>query len=83
MAILAGFLKWDGKDGKAPVISVKSGSDGNYYWTADGEWILDGDGNKVKVDGSASAPKITVPAIAAGKRARITSNMNPRVDFVP
>lgn len=29
----------DGKDGYTPVISVKQGEDGNYYWTIDGKWM--------------------------------------------
>ena len=31
----------DGEDGNVPVIGVKKGEDGLYYWTVDGEWILD------------------------------------------
>lgn len=31
----------DGEDGNVPVIGVKKGDDGVYYWTVDGEWILD------------------------------------------
>ena len=31
----------NGKDGiNAPVVSVRQDSDGNYYWTLDGEWLL-------------------------------------------
>lgn len=44
----------DGKDGingtNAPVISVKLDSDGNYYWTIDGEWLLV-NGSKVRANG--------------------------------
>ena len=44
----------DGKDGidgtNAPVISVKQDTDGNYYWTIDGEWLLVS-GNKVRANG--------------------------------
>lgn len=42
----------DGKDGHAPMLGVKMTSDGNYYWTIDGEWLLDDDGNKIRANGS-------------------------------
>ena len=38
----------DGADGKTPVISVKLDTDGLWYWTLDGEWLLDADGNKLR-----------------------------------
>lgn len=41
----------DGKDGHTPVIGVRQDSDGVYYWTLDGEWLLDGAGNKIKAEG--------------------------------
>lgn len=31
----------DGEDGNIPVIGVKKGEDETYYWTVNGEWILD------------------------------------------
>lgn len=31
----------DGTDGRVPAIGIKKDSDGNYYWTIDGEWMLD------------------------------------------
>lgn len=37
----------DGKDGHSPVIGVKQFTDGLWYWTLDGEWLLDGNGNKI------------------------------------
>ena len=41
----------NGADGtNAPVISVKQDTDGNYYWTMDGEWLLV-DGQKVRANG--------------------------------
>lgn len=36
----------NGESANAPIISVKQDSDGEYYWTIDGEWLLV-DGNKV------------------------------------
>lgn len=42
----------DGKDGHTPVIGAKQFSeDGKYYWTVDGEWLLDRLGHKMPVEG--------------------------------
>ncbi|MBO7314324.1 MAG: hypothetical protein J6U49_01530 [Alistipes sp.] len=41
----------DGKDGYTPVIGVEQDGDGIYYWTLDGEWLLDDAGNKIKAVG--------------------------------
>ena len=46
----------DGKDGQdssanAPVIGVAQDIDGMYYWTLNGEWLLDNNGNKLPVSG--------------------------------
>lgn len=44
----------NGKDGangtNAPVISVKQDTDGNYYWTMDGEWLMV-DGERIRANG--------------------------------
>ena len=45
----------DGKDGYAPVIGVKQDTDGVYYWTIDGEWLLDDAGNKIPTTGKDGA----------------------------
>jgi hypothetical protein len=42
----------NGQDGHTPVIGVQKESDGIYYWTVDGKWLLDEDGNKVKAVGT-------------------------------
>lgn len=43
----------DGKDGGyTPIIGVKQDADGIYYWTLDGEWLLDENGNKIKAQGT-------------------------------
>ena len=42
----------DGKDGHTPIIGVKQDADGNYYWTIDGEWLTDDNGNKIKANGT-------------------------------
>ena len=41
----------DGKDGSTPVIGVAQDTDGVYYWTLNGEWLLDDNGNKLSVSG--------------------------------
>lgn len=42
----------DGKDGITPVIGVKEDTDGLLYWTLNGEFLCDADGNKVRATGS-------------------------------
>lgn len=49
----------DGKDGKSPVISISQDSDGKYYWTLDGEWLLV-NGQKVPATAEVTVPKIKV-----------------------
>ena len=41
----------DGQDGITPVIGVAQDTDGVYYWTLNGEWLLDDNGNKLPVSG--------------------------------
>lgn len=41
----------DGKDGYTPKIGVKQHTDGKYYWTLDGNWILDDNNNMIPVTG--------------------------------
>ena len=41
----------DGTDGYTPVIGIKKGDDGIYYWTLDGEWLLDSEGNRIPANG--------------------------------
>ena len=52
-----------GDDGNTPVISVRQDTDGKYYWTVNGEWLLDG-GNKMPVTGDkgtdAIAPQVRI-----------------------
>ena len=40
----------DGEDGITPTISVKKDTDGVYYWTLNGEFIM-GDGGKIQAEG--------------------------------
>jgi hypothetical protein len=44
----------DGRNGNSPQISVKQDTDGVYYWTLNGEWIIAG-GNKLRVTGEKGA----------------------------
>lgn len=48
-----------GKDGSTPSIGMKIDSDGMYYWTLDGKWLLDDKGNKVKVANGAT-PRLKI-----------------------
>lgn len=41
----------DGSDGHTPIVGVKQDEDGIYYWTLDGDWLYDSDGNKIKAQG--------------------------------
>ena len=45
----------DGQDGVSPVVGVAKHTDGVYYWTLNGEWLLDADGNKLRVSGQDGA----------------------------
>ncbi|MDO5017126.1 MAG: PL29 family lyase N-terminal domain-containing protein [Porphyromonas sp.] len=53
----------DGNDGAAPLIGVKA-EDGVLYWTINGEYMLDADGQKIKAEGADGtngiAPQIRV-----------------------
>ena len=41
----------DGQDGTSPIVGVAKHTDGVYYWTLNGEWLLDENGNKLRVSG--------------------------------
>ena len=45
----------DGIDGSVPVIGVMQDEDGLWYWTLNGEWLLDDNGDKVKAVGKDGA----------------------------
>lgn len=45
------------KDGTTPVINVKQDTNGKYYWTVNGNWLLD-NGNKIPVTGDKGADAI-------------------------
>lgn len=48
----------NGTDGKSPLIGVKQ-LDGTLYWTIDGEFMLDANGNKIKAEGQDGVPGVT------------------------
>lgn len=54
---------YHGQDGKSPIIGAKADK-GVYYWTLDGKWLLDSNGNKIPATGpegeDAIAPKLQI-----------------------
>ncbi len=45
----------------APVVSIKKDTDGIYYWTMNGEWLLNEEGEKMAVEGEAAiAPQVQI-----------------------
>lgn len=55
------YNRKDGADGNTPVIGIKKDTDGIYYWTLDGEFILV-DGHKIQAqgDGNGTTPKLEI-----------------------
>ena len=45
----------NGQDGNAPKLGIKQDTDGSYYWTLNGEWLLDDNGAKIKAVGEDGA----------------------------
>ena len=41
----------NGQDGHTPIIGVAQDGDSNWYWTVDGQFLLDGMNNKVRANG--------------------------------
>ena len=54
---------YHGKDGDTPVVGVQQDSDGIYYWTLNGEWLLDANGNKIEVQGGAEGKNGITPQL--------------------
>ena len=48
----------NGETGHTPVVSVKQDEDEIWYWTVDGEWLLDDDGKQVRADAVAPLVKL-------------------------
>ena len=51
---------FDGWDGKMPKVGVAQDSDGMWYWTIDGEWLLDDSGQKLLASGTGLTPKMKI-----------------------
>ena len=47
IVIMNGKNGTDAKDGHSPLLGAKLDTDGRWYWTMDGEWLLDKSGTKV------------------------------------
>ena len=45
----------NGTDGYTPEIGVAKDTDDIYYWTLDGEWLTDAEGNKIQAEGTNGA----------------------------
>ena len=54
---------YHGKDGDTPVVGVKQDSDDIYYWTLNGEWLLDANGDKIEVQGCAEGKNGITPQL--------------------
>lgn len=50
----------NGQDGKTPTIGVKLNADGNYYWTVNGEYLLDENGNKIAATAHVATPQLRI-----------------------
>ena len=50
---------YSGSGGAAPQVGVRRDTDGVYYWTLGGEWLLDDSGRKVRAEGSKGADAVT------------------------
>ena len=42
----------DGTDGQTPQIGIGKDTDGKYYWTLNGQWLLDSEGKKIPTTGA-------------------------------
>ena len=54
---------YHGKDGDTPVVGVQQDSDDIYYWTLNGEWLLDANGDKIEVQGCAEGKNGITPQL--------------------
>ena len=50
----------NGQDGHSPVLGTKQDEDGAYYWTVDGEWVLDGEGKKIPLVTLGATPELKI-----------------------
>ena len=56
------FSIHDGKDGRTLPVGVRQAEDSVYYWTVDGEWLMDADSAKVHV-GAVDGKDVGIPEI--------------------
>ena len=82
----------DGSDGGTPNIGVKKAPDGAYYWTSNGEWITDENGDKIPAaysdggDGKFITPQFRIVddvwyvSYDNGNSWRVIDNMQPEPD---
>ena len=50
-----------GENGTTPKIGIQKAADGQYYWTVDGEWMTDDDGEKIPATVAATDGKYITP----------------------
>ena len=50
-----------GKECDAPIIGIKKDNDGSYYWTSNGEWLTDEEGNKISATAADSEGDYITP----------------------
>ena len=50
----------NGQDGQTPTIGVKLDADGNYYWTVNGEYLLDENNNKIAATAHVATPQLRI-----------------------
>lgn len=50
----------NGQDGLTPTIGVKLDADGNYYWTVNGDYLLDDNGNKIAATAHVATPQLRI-----------------------
>ena len=80
---------YNGEDGYVPSLGVKQHSDGQWYWTIDGHWLTDADGDKVRAsaidgqDGTPGAPGEPGESGAPGEQGKPgTDGITPRLKIV-
>ena len=73
----------DGTDGSAPKIGIRKASDGEYYWTSNGEWMTGEDGEKIPAAVSETDGKYIIPQfrIAEGEWYISYDNGNSWMEF--
>ena len=50
----------NGTNGQTPTIGVKLDADGNYYWTVNGEYLLDENNNKIAATAHVATPQLRI-----------------------